>query len=88
MGGGPGTAIFKSIDGGKNLQLPVYSLAVSQNLNQINSILSSYWVATFEGGFKLYPEIPIKWTEIQEEFSKILEILYKSNLNGLFDKYR
>ncbi|MQG18370.1 MAG: hypothetical protein FI687_01130 [SAR202 cluster bacterium] len=72
------------IDGGQNLQLPVYSLAVSQNLNQINSILSSYWVATFEGGFKLYPEIPIKWTEIQEEFSKILEILYKSNLNGLF----
>ena len=72
------------IDGGKNLQLPVYSLAVSQNLNQINSILSSYWVATFEGGFKLYPETPIKWIEIQEEFSKILEILYKSNLNGLF----
>jgi len=72
------------VDGGRLLQLPIYSLAVRQALGKQVRVQASYWFVTARGGFSLLPPVPLDLEEAEERFGQAVAVIARGILQGLF----
>ena len=74
------------IDGGKRLQLGVYSLAAQQIVPGASSVRAAYWFATTRGGFQFAPadHFDITHGEVRERFQQGVNTIVDGIRSGLF----
>jgi len=69
--------------GGKKLQLPIYLLAANKNIPQTEAI-AAYWMVGFKGQYKIFPDIPPTFQEIESDMNSIMEKIANGMVSGLF----
>lgn len=74
------------IDGGKHLQLAIYSLAVKQALAGASSVAAAYWFISSAGKFAVLPSkyIDINDEQVEKRFGEGMSIIVDGIHNGLF----
>ena len=74
------------IDGGRRLQLGVYSLAARRFLNDATEFKAAYWFATTRGGFGFHPPdyFDIHDADVRERFREGLSTVVSGITGGVF----
>lgn len=72
------------LDGGRKLQLPVYSMAVKQQLGNDVRVSAAYWFITSRGKFALLPSEPMEIDEVSDRFRDVVSTITAGIGSGLF----
>ncbi len=72
--------IFNS---GKKLQIPIYLLAAKKNIPDVEA-KAAYWMVGFKGQYKVFPDSPPTYEEIENDMNSIMEKIANGMVSGLF----
>jgi hypothetical protein len=72
------------LDGGKKLQLPVYSLAVKQQFGDDVRVSAAYWFITSRGKFAILPPEPMEIDQVSDRFRDVVSTITDGIGSGLF----
>jgi hypothetical protein len=72
------------VDGGKRLQLPIYTLALQKSLGEGVSVRAAYWFVSARGRFEIFPTEPVAMEEIADRFDSVVGTIARGISDGLF----
>jgi hypothetical protein len=72
------------VDGGKRLQLPIYTLALQKSLGEEVTVRAAYWFISARGRFAIFPPEPVEIAQVADRFDSVVGTIAQGIAEGLF----
>jgi RecB family exonuclease len=72
------------LDGGRKLQLPIYSLATRQQMGNDVVVSAAYWFISSRSKFGLRPAAPVEIDDVSDRFKDVVAEITKGIGSGMF----
>ena len=72
------------IDGGKRLQLPIYTLALQKSLGEEVTVRAAYWFVSARGRYAIFPPEPVEMAQVAERFDRAVGTIAQGIAEGVF----
>ena len=72
------------VDGGKRLQLPIYTLALQKSLGLDVTIRAAYWFISSRGRFMIFPPEPVEMAQVADRFDSVVGTIARGISEGMF----
>ena len=75
---------YDPVDGGKRLQLPIYTLALQKSLGEEVTVRAAYWFVSARGRYAIFPPEPVEMAQVAERFDRAVGTIAQGIAEGVF----